>query len=101
VILKRVLLTRDSSTKATCQFAAGGNSTGGALTVMSTKFSLIPFLHSRFDFMQLWQTGLCSSHLRCRFLQVKQPVRTLLALLVWMGVSSATSLLSMAEEVDG
>lgn len=44
--------------------------------VVSMKFSRIPRSHARLDFRQFWQMGVPSSHLRCRDLQVKHPVRT-------------------------
>lgn len=42
------------------------------------KFNLTPRLHCLFDLRQFTQFGKPSSHFRCRSLQVKQPVRTLL-----------------------
>ncbi len=44
--------------------------------VVSMKFSRIPRSQARLDFRQFWQIGVPSSHLRCRDLQVKHPVRT-------------------------
>ena len=51
---------------------------GGSLQVVSMKFNRTPRLHSLLLFLQLLQSGVPSSHLRCLSLQVKQPVRTLL-----------------------
>lgn len=44
--------------------------------VVFVKLSLIPRKHVRLPLWQFWQDGVDSSHLRCRSLQVRQPVRT-------------------------
>lgn len=44
----------------------------------SKKLSRIPLLHLRLLLRQLMHAGSASSHLRCRSLQVRQPVLTLL-----------------------
>lgn len=59
--------------------------------VVSMKFKRTPRLHSLFDFLQFWQSGTPSSHLRCRSLQVKQPVRTLFGLAAAAAAAAATS----------
>ena len=71
---------------------------GGFLIVVSMKFKRTPRLHSLFDFLQFWQSGAPSSHLRCRSLQVKQPVRTLFGLAAAAAAAAATT---SAGDVDG
>ncbi len=43
---------------------------------MSMKFSRIPRLHLRLDFLQFWQLGKPSSHFKCLSRHVKHPVLT-------------------------
>ena len=45
--------------------------------MMSRKLSFSPRLHFRLLFLQFMQSGVDSSHFKCRSLHVKQPVRTL------------------------
>ena len=70
---------------------------GGFLMVVSMKFKRTPLLHSLLDFLQFWQSGAPSSHLRCRSLQVKQPVRTLFGL----AAAAAAAATASAGAVDG
>lgn len=56
--------------------SAVGGIIGGDCTVVSMKFNRTPLLHTLLDFLQFWQFGNPSSHLRCLSLQVKHPVRT-------------------------
>lgn len=53
-----------------------GNKYGGCSTFKSIKLSLTPRSHFRLLFWQFMHTGMASSHLRWRFLQVKHPVLT-------------------------
>ena len=71
---------RDSSWKLMLQSAPGAMICGSS-TLVSMKLSLTPRLHGRFDLRQLTQTGIPSSHFRCRSRHVRQPVRTRLGLL--------------------
>ena len=48
----------------------------GDSTVVSMKFNRTPLLHTLLDFLQFWQCGNPSSHLRCLSLHVRHPVRT-------------------------
>lgn len=56
--------------------STGGSKTGGCSTLRSIKLSRTPRSHFRLLFWQFRQVGKASSHLRCRFLHVKHPVRT-------------------------
>lgn len=49
---------------------------GGTWTMTSKKLSRMPLLHFRLLLRQLMHAGSVSSHLRCRSLQVRQPVLT-------------------------
>ena len=72
-------IARDSSSKATFHgYEMGKN--GGSLTCVSMKLSRTPRLHILLDFRQFTHSGRPSSHFKCRSLQVKHPVRTLLGL---------------------
>ena len=59
--------------------------------MISMKFSRTPRLHFRFDFLQLWQLGMPSSHLRWRSLHVRHPVRTCFGLLAIAEAGSSAS----------
>ena len=69
---------------------------GGSLQVVSMKFNRTPRLHSLLLFLQLLQSGVPSSHLRCLSLQVKQPVRTLL-LFAGAGLAEGTPAAAFGE----
>ncbi len=60
------------------------------------KFSRTPRLHARLLFRQFWQSGMPSSHFRCRSLQVKQPVRTRLDLAEPVAAAGPRSVASLS-----
>lgn len=88
-------IARDSSSKRTDHSTVGGMY-GGLLTCTSIKFSRTPRLHSRLLFLQFKQSGVPSSHFKCRSRHVRHPVLTRLGLLVATGVAAVGEDMSSA-----
>lgn len=69
---------------------------------MSIKLSRKPRLHSRFPLRQFKQSGVLSSHLRCRSRHVRQPVRTRLGFIgIWTIVEEMGSSFDPLAFVNG